>query len=94
MFTVEEGDHFVGSIPSPAGCDGVTVPCTYSLKGEVNGNLQGLLKTQQGITTPFTVHADMAPTIYLTGNPSRTDPVTRAFGRAVGALRATNPGRR
>jgi hypothetical protein len=33
----------------------------------------------------------MAPTIYLTGNPSRTAPVTRAFGRALGALRATNP---
>jgi hypothetical protein len=91
VFGVEEGDHFAGALPSPAGCDGVNVPCTYSLKGEVNGNLQGLLKTQQGITTPFTVHADMAPTIYLNGNPSRTDPATRAFGRAVGALRATNP---
>jgi hypothetical protein len=33
----------------------------------------------------------MAPTIYLTGNPSRTAPVTRAFGRAVGALTAVNP---
>ena len=91
VFGVEEGDHFAGAIPTPAGCDGVTVPCSYSLKGEINGNLQGLLKTQQGITTPFTVHADMAPTIYLTGNPSRTAAVTRAFGRAVGALRATNP---
>jgi hypothetical protein len=91
VFGVEEGDHFAGAIPTPAGCDGVAVPCTYSLKGEINGNLQGLLKTQQGITTPFTVHADMAPTIYLTGNPSRTDAVTRSFGRAVGALRATNP---
>jgi hypothetical protein len=91
VFGVEEGDHFAGAIPTPTGCDGVNVPCTYSLKGEVNGNLQGLLKTQQGITTPFTVHADMAPTIYLTGNPSRTSPVTRDFGRAVGALRATNP---
>ena len=91
VFGVEEGDHFVGSIPSPTGCDGVTVPCTYSLKGEINGNLPGLMATQQGITTPFTVHADMAPTIYLTGNPARTDPVTRAFGRGLGALTATNP---
>jgi hypothetical protein len=91
VFNVEEGDHFAGAIPTPAGCDGVAIPCHYSLVGEANGNLQGLLKTQQGITTPFTVHADMAPTIYLNGNPSRTAPVTRAFGRAVGALRATNP---
>ncbi len=91
VFTVEEGDHFVGAIPSPSGCDGVNTPCTYGLEGEVNGNLTGLMATQQGITTPFTVHADMAPTIYLTGNPGRTDPVTRAFGRGVGALSATNP---
>jgi len=91
VFTVEEGDHFVGSAPSNPNCDGVTTPCTYPLVGEINGNLQGLLKTQQGITTPFTVHADMAPTIYLTGNPSRTASVTRAFGRGVGALTAVNP---
>src|SRR5262245_29697138 len=91
VFTVEEGDHFVGAKPTPAGCDGVTTPCTYSLVGEVNGNLTGLLATQQGVTTPFTVHADMAPTIYLTGNPERTDPVTRTFGRALGQLTADNP---
>ena len=91
VFNVEEGDHFAGAIPTPAGCDGVTVPCNYSLKGEINGNLQGLLKTQQGITTPFTIHSDMAPTLYLNGNPARTSATARAFGRAVGALRATNP---
>ena len=91
VFTVEEGDHFVGSEPTPADCDGVTTPCTYSLVGEVNGNLTGLLATQQAITTPFTVHADMAPTIYLTGNPARTAPVTRTFGRALGQLTAVNP---
>jgi hypothetical protein len=91
VFTVEEGDHFVGSQPTPADCDGVNTPCTYSLVGEVNGNLTGLLANQQGITTPFTVHADMAPTIYLTGNPSRTDAVTRDFGRALGEFTAVNP---
>jgi hypothetical protein len=91
VFTNEEGDHFVGSPPSPAGCDGLTTPCSYSQIGEINGNLQGLLKAQSGITTPFTVHADMAPTIYLTGNPARTDPVTREFGRAVGRLTGVSP---
>ena len=91
VFTVEEGDHFVGSLPSPTGCDGVNTPCTYSLAGEINGNLAGLMATQQGITTPFTVHSDMAPTIYLNGNPARDAAVTRAFGRGVGALTATNP---
>src|SRR5512132_98683 len=98
VFTNEEGDHFAGSPPTNPGCDGVNTPCTYPLTpegnrfiGEINGNLAGLLATQQGITTPFTVHADMAPTIYLTGNPGRTETVTRDFGRAVGALTAVNP---
>src|SRR5256885_415036 len=86
MFTVEEGDHFVGSQPTPAGCDGVNVPCSYSTVSEVNANLTGLLATQQGITTPFTVHADMSPTIYITGNPARNAGVTRTFGRALSKL--------
>ena len=91
VFTVEEGDHFVGSKPMNPSCDGVNTPCTYDLIGEVNGNLTGLLATQQGIKTQFTVHSDMAPTIYITGNPSPTDPVAREFGRAVSNLRAVNP---
>src|SRR5919109_3594334 len=98
VFTNEEGDHFAGSPPSNPGGGGVNTPCTYPptapgnrFIGEINGNLAGLLATQQGITTPFTVHSDMAPTIYLTGNPGRTETVTRNFGRAVGALTAVNP---
>src|SRR5947209_8378350 len=38
VFTADEGEHFVGCAPSPAGCDGVTTHCTYSKLGEVNGN--------------------------------------------------------
>jgi hypothetical protein len=91
VFTADEGDHFVGGSPSPAGCDGVTTPCTYAQIGELNANMAGLLATQQGITTPFAVHSDSAPTVYLTGNPSRTDSVTRAFERATGKLTAVNP---
>jgi hypothetical protein len=91
VFTNEEGDHFSGSQPTPAGCDGVNTPCNYSLIGEINGNLAGLMATEQGMTTPFTVHSDMAPTIYITGNPSRTAAVTRDFGRALGKLTAVNP---
>jgi hypothetical protein len=33
----------------------------------------------------------MAPTIYITGNPARTAPVTRDFGRALGRLAEVNP---
>jgi hypothetical protein len=90
VFTVEEGDHFAGSAPTPSNCDGVNIPCTYSLVGEVNGNLAGLM-AQDGVTTPFTVHSDMAPTIYITGNPSRTDPTTRTFGRTLAKMSRVNP---
>ena len=106
VFTADEGDHFGGGTPTPAGCDGITTPCTYSRVvctatnpptcpsnniGETNANMAGLLATQQGITTPFTVHSDSAPTVYIIGNPSRTDPATRAFEQASGRLTGINP---
>jgi hypothetical protein len=92
VFTADEGDHFVGGPPSPSNCDGVNIPCTYSQIGEINVNATGLLATQQGITTPFAVHADAAPNFYITGNPARNDEtVTRPFERAVGKLTAVNP---
>ncbi|GER91255.1 hypothetical protein KDW_54170 [Dictyobacter vulcani] len=90
-FSADENDHFAGGQPTPANCDGVTVPCTYQQVGEVNGNLTGLLATQKNITTPFSVHADSAPNFYLQGNPGRQDPTTRTFERAAGDLTATNP---
>ena len=91
IITADEGDHFVGGAPSPANCDGVTVPCTYSDIGELNGNMTGLLATEQGITTPYKIHSDSAPTVYITGNPARDAAVTRNFERATSRLTATNP---
>lgn len=91
VFTADENDHFVGGAPSPAGCDGVNVPCTYSQIGEINANMAGLLATQQSITTPFRVHSDSAPTVYITGNPARDAAVTRDFERGVSKLTALNP---
>jgi len=91
IFTADEGDHFAGGPPSPANCDGVTVPCTYAKIGEINANLAGLLATERGITTPFKVHSDDAPTIYITGNPVRTDAVARNFARALDGLTAMSP---
>ena len=91
VFTADEGDHFAGGPASPAGCDGVTTPCTYAKIGEVNANYAGLLATEQGITTAFKVHSDSAPTVYITGNPSRTDAVTRTFERATSQLTAVSP---
>src|SRR3989440_357937 len=91
VFTSDEGDHFVGGAPSPAGCNGVTTPCTYSQIGEINANMAGLLATPQGITTPFKVHSDSAPNVYITGNPARDAAVTRTFERGTGKLTAVNP---
>jgi len=91
IVTADEGDHFVGGAPTPAHCDGIHTPCTYAKIGEINTNLAGLLATEQSSTTPFTVHSDDAPTIYITGNPTRTDAVTRDFAKALAALTAVNP---
>ena len=93
VFTADEGDHLAAGAPTPANCDGVTTPCTYPFPslGELNANMTGLLKTQQGITTPFNIHSDDAPTVYITGNPARDAAVTRTFERATSALTAVNP---
>jgi hypothetical protein len=90
-FTADEGDHLIAGPPSPANCDGVTVPCTYAKIGEVSGNLKGLIATQTSATTNFTVHSDIAPTVYITGNPSQTSSTTRTLERAAGTITATNP---
>jgi hypothetical protein len=39
VVTADENDHFVGSAPSPAGCDGIHTPCTYANIGEIDGDL-------------------------------------------------------
>ena len=91
VFTADEGDHFAGGPARPAGCDGVNVPCTYAQIGEVNANLRGLLATEQSITTPFQMHSDSAPTIYLDTNPARDASLTRTFERATSQLTAVSP---
>ena len=90
-FTSDEGDHLIAGPPSPANCNGVTVPCTYAKIGEVAGNIKQLITDQTGITTPFTVHSDSAPNFYITGNPSQTSPTTRNLERAAGTVTAVNP---
>jgi hypothetical protein len=91
VFTVDEGDHFVGDQPTPAGCDGVNTACNYNRVGEINGNLSAMIRTQFNDQTPFTVHSDDAPTVYITGNPSQTDPATRTLEREMAQLHWQNP---
>ena len=93
LFTVDEGDHFAGSQPNNPSCDGVTVPCDYGTNpvGEINGDLRRMILTQYGDATNFTVHSDDAPNVYITGNPSRTDAVTRNLEREMAQLHWLNP---
>ena len=85
VITADEGDHFVGSSPTPASCNGVTVACSYSKAGEVDGNLTGMLAAQ-GVTTPFDVEADSAPVIYVHGQPAGSAAPVRAMERAAAGL--------
>jgi hypothetical protein len=96
VFTADENDHFVGGPPSQAGCDGVHVACTYQQIGELNVNLSGLLGAvppySAGTPVPgMSVHADSAPNVYLDGNPSQTDPLTRSVERAAKHVQAVSP---
>ncbi len=83
VITSDENDHFVGGAPTPANCDGVTTPCNYSQIGEVDVDLSKVLATEFNNTTNFFIHSDDAPTVYITGNPGQTDPVTRTFEQNV-----------
>jgi hypothetical protein len=89
----DENDHFVGGAPTPSNCDGVNIPCTYAAgqKGEIDADLNRLLITQRANTTPFSIHFDDAPTVYINGNPAPTDAVTRTMEHDLDALTATNP---
>src|SRR5215470_5602268 len=96
VFTVDEGDHFVGSAPTPAGCDGINTACTYTNVGEINADLRRMVRTQFGDTTTFSVHSDDAPTVYVNGTgvqPLRdqTDPAVRSLEREMSQLHWTNP---
>jgi hypothetical protein len=96
IFTVDEGDHFVGSAPTPAGCDGVTTPCTYNQVGEINADLRRMVATQFADSTVFSVHSDDAPTVYVNGTSTQplrdqTDPIVRGLEREMSQLSWLNP---
>jgi hypothetical protein len=96
VFTVDEGDHFVGDQPTPAGCDGVTTPCNYNRVGEINADLRRMVYSQYGDSTLFSVHSDDAPTVYVNGTSTQpirdqTDPVVRNLEREMAGLSSLNP---
>jgi hypothetical protein len=98
VITAEENDHLAGanslraSKPSPAGCDGVSVPCQYAANqiGELQANLPLLLQNERNNTTPFAVEPQGAA-MYVNGRPGPADPALRQLERDTAALTANNP---
>jgi phospholipase C len=97
VFTVEEGDHFAGTAPD-APCDGVTTPCTYANGHvtEVNGDVKKMVATYNAThgtsaTTNFSVHSDMAPNVYVNGNPARDSATARTLEKAMSDIQVKNP---
>ena len=86
IITADENDHFVGGPPSPANCDGVTTPCTYALKGEIDADLSKVYATEFNNVTKFRVHSDDAPTFYINGNPAQTAMTTRTLEQQAAAM--------
>jgi hypothetical protein len=87
----DENDHFVGGQPSPANCNGVATPCTYANVGEIEASLDKLLLSERMNSTPFSVHSDSAPNMYINTNPAATDTLTRTMEHDLDALVATSP---
>jgi len=85
------------------GCDGVTVPCTYTpgstganTVGEILTNIQALLgqedPTLDLTKTPFDIHFDMASVFFISGQPARNSAIARQFERDTAASRRSIPG--
>jgi hypothetical protein len=94
VVTADENDHFAGGNStdgtwSHTYCNlSATTTCPANQIGEVNANLVALLPSGE---SPFTVHADSAPTVYVTGNPVRTDAALRKLERDAAAVQVNDP---
>jgi hypothetical protein len=100
VVTVDEGDHFAGAQVTPDSTGTATythAPCTVTAgtptcpanqMGEVVTNLKGLLP---GTEPPFDLHFDSAPTVYVNGQPNRTDTSARQLERDIGSTTAFDP---
>jgi hypothetical protein len=93
VITTDEGDHFAGGPPTPANCDGVNAPCSYSKIGEIDSNMQTLINTEDPatISQAIDIQFDMVPVFYLNGNPAVGSPIAREFERDAAQLTAVSP---
>lgn len=98
VVSAEENDQFDGAspgralTPTPAGCDGVTVYCTYPTGsiGELQANIKGLLSTTGSAGTAYDVEPQGA-SIYAHGQPAADDATLRQLERDTAAMTADNP---
>jgi predicted transcriptional regulator len=98
VISAEENDQFAGANvgraiqPSPASCDGVTVPCNYPAGqlGELQANIKGLLSGTASSSTQFDVEPQGA-SIYVHGQPAANDPVVRQLERDTAAMAVNDP---
>jgi hypothetical protein len=96
MISAEENDQFAGANvgrttqPTPAGCDGVTLPCHYSASqdGELQANIKSLLSTTPSANTQYDVQPQGA-SIYVHGQPAADDPTVRQLERDTAAMTNT-----
>src|SRR5439155_19654477 len=62
---------------------------------EITTNLNHLVQTETGDATPFNIHSDDAPTVYVpdapNGPPSPTNPKVRRLEQEFGGLTINNP---
>ena len=94
IVTADENDHFAGGNSNDGtwshthcNIDAGQI-CPPNQIGEVNANLLSLLPTGQ---PNFSVHNDSAPTVYVAGNPVRTDAALRKLERDTAAAQAIDP---
>lgn len=99
VVTADEGDHFAGGTGTPQ-ADGTLAyshtfcnvssgqSCPSNQIGEVTLNLNSVLPSGE---PSFSIHFDSAPTVYVNGQPARTDPTVRKFERDAGAAKAIDP---
>jgi hypothetical protein len=102
VVTVDEGDHFAGGngtadpahsgslvyTHAPCAVTPASPTCPANQIGEVTTNLKALLPAGE---PTFDLHFDDAPTIYVNGQPNRTDPAVRKLERDVGNTTANDP---
>jgi hypothetical protein len=97
VVTVDEGDHFAGGVGMPQSggplvydhrtCTTLAT-CPTNQIGEVTANIKGLLPAGE---PGFDIHFDDAPTFYVNGQPTPTDPTVRKLERDVGGLTSLDP---